>query len=100
MANDKNEDQKEEETKTLQEKYDELLEELDSKNKELAKINEDLEKQKEIKETYHDWFRLLATTVSCAFLLVLWRSQGRHGIGFVGRHRLARLGFRLRLKTR
>ena len=31
MANDKNEDQKEEETKTLQEKYDELLEELDSK---------------------------------------------------------------------
>ena len=42
MANDKNEDQKEEETKTLQEKYDELLEELDSKNKELAKINEDL----------------------------------------------------------
>ncbi len=37
---------KEEETKTLQEKYDELLEELDSKNKELAKINEDLEKQK------------------------------------------------------
>ena len=34
MANDKNEDQKEEATTTLQEKYDELLEELDSKNKE------------------------------------------------------------------
>ena len=52
MANDKNEDQKEEETKTLQEKYDELLEELDSKNKELAKINEDLEKQKEETQEY------------------------------------------------
>ena len=45
MANDKNEDQKEEETKTLQEK-------LDSKNKELAKINEDLEKQKEETQEY------------------------------------------------
>ena len=48
MANDKNEDQKEEEeTKTLQEKYDELLEELDSKNKEFAKKIEDLKKQKD-----------------------------------------------------
>ena len=52
MANDNNEDQKEEETKTLQEKYDEVLEELDSKNKELAKINEDLEKQKEETQEY------------------------------------------------
>ncbi len=52
MANDKNEDQKEEETKTLQEKYDELLEELDSKNKELAKINEDLEKKKKNSRVY------------------------------------------------
>ena len=52
MANDNNKDQKEEETKTLQEKYDEVLEELDSKNKELAKINEDLEKQKEETQEY------------------------------------------------
>ena len=63
MANDNNKDQKEEETKTLQEKYDEVLEELDSKNKELAKINEDLEKQK-LRSIFHYLkdFRLISKT--------------------------------------